>query len=132
MTESRQMHSDAYSAGSGDADDHRADPDTRGRRQGLTDREILEALHDATGSPDWIDDTNWKTSAPLDDWRGVTATGETVTVEDAAGSAGSRTARWWAARPAGRVPGRVPSGQCLVDGVVGELVGVVSVGMSHE
>ena len=38
-----------------------------------SDRAVLEALYDATGGPDWIDNTNWKTSAPLGEWFGVTA-----------------------------------------------------------
>ena len=37
-----------------------------------SDRAALEALYDATGGPDWIDDTSWKTSAPLGEWFGVT------------------------------------------------------------
>ena len=36
------------------------------------DRMALEALYDATGGPNWTDNTNWKTSAPLDEWYGVT------------------------------------------------------------
>ena len=36
------------------------------------DRAALEALYDATGGAGWTDSTNWKTSAPLDDWYGVT------------------------------------------------------------
>ena len=36
------------------------------------DRAVLEALYDATGGANWTDDTNWKTSAPLDEWHGVT------------------------------------------------------------
>ena len=36
------------------------------------DRAALEALYDATGGASWTDDTNWKTSAPLGDWYGVT------------------------------------------------------------
>ena len=36
------------------------------------DRVALEALYDATGGPGWIDNTNWKTAAPLDEWFGVT------------------------------------------------------------
>ena len=36
------------------------------------DRAVLEALYDATGGAGWTDSTNWKTSAPLDDWYGVT------------------------------------------------------------
>ena len=34
------------------------------------DRAVLEALYDATGDASWTDDTSWKTSAPLDEWRG--------------------------------------------------------------
>ena len=37
-----------------------------------SDREVLEAFHDSTGGTDWTDNTNWKTSAPLDQWHGVT------------------------------------------------------------
>ena len=37
-----------------------------------SDRAVLEALYDATGGPNWIDNTNWKTSAPLGEWFGVT------------------------------------------------------------
>lgn len=37
-----------------------------------SDRAVLEALYDATGGPDWIDDMNWKTAAPLGEWFGVT------------------------------------------------------------
>ncbi len=35
------------------------------------DRAVLEAFYDATGGPDWTNDTNWKTSAPLHRWHGV-------------------------------------------------------------
>ena len=37
-----------------------------------SDRAVLEALYDATVGPDWIDNTNWKTAAPLGEWFGVT------------------------------------------------------------
>ena len=37
-----------------------------------TDRAALEALYDATDGPNWTDNTNWKTDAPLDEWHGVT------------------------------------------------------------
>ena len=37
-----------------------------------SDRAVLEALYDATGGPDWIDNTNWKGAAPLGEWFGVT------------------------------------------------------------
>ena len=38
----------------------------------VTDRAALEALYDATGGPGWTENTNWKTSAPLGEWFGVT------------------------------------------------------------
>ena len=37
-----------------------------------TDRAALEVLYDATDGPNWKDNTNWKTDAPLDQWYGVT------------------------------------------------------------
>ena len=37
-----------------------------------SDRAALEALYDATGGPGWTDSTNWKTSAPIGEWFGVT------------------------------------------------------------
>ena len=37
-----------------------------------TDRAALEAFYDATGGASWTNSTNWKTSAPLGDWYGVT------------------------------------------------------------
>ena len=37
-----------------------------------TDRVALEALYDATGGAGWTNSTNWKTSAPLGEWYGVT------------------------------------------------------------
>lgn len=36
------------------------------------DRAALEALYDATGGENWTNSTNWKTSAPLGEWYGVT------------------------------------------------------------
>ncbi len=37
----------------------------------LPDREVLEALYDATRGPDWTHNENWLTDAPLGDWHGV-------------------------------------------------------------
>ena len=37
-----------------------------------TDRAVLEALYDATGGEAWSNSSNWKTTAPLDEWEGVT------------------------------------------------------------
>ena len=36
------------------------------------DRETLVAFYDATGGPNWTDDTNWKSEEPLYTWLGVT------------------------------------------------------------
>ena len=35
------------------------------------DRAALEAFYHATGGPDWANDDNWLTDAPLGDWHGV-------------------------------------------------------------
>ena len=46
-----------------------------------TDREALVALYDATDGSNWTTSTNWKTTAPLKDWSGVTApAGDSVIV----------------------------------------------------
>ena len=37
-----------------------------------TNREALEALYDATGGADWTNNNNWKSSAALSTWHGVT------------------------------------------------------------
>ena len=37
----------------------------------LSDREVLEALYDVTGGPNWGNRDNWRTDAPLGDWHGV-------------------------------------------------------------
>ena len=36
-----------------------------------TDREVLEALYEATDGPNWVNNDNWLTDAPLGDWYGV-------------------------------------------------------------
>ena len=36
-----------------------------------TDRDALIALYNATGGPNWTNNTNWLSDAPLDQWRGV-------------------------------------------------------------
>ena len=38
----------------------------------LTDRDILESLYNATDGPDWTNNKNWMTDAPLRKWSGVT------------------------------------------------------------
>ena len=47
----------------------------------LSDREILEAVYDATGGRDWTDSRNWLTEAPLGDWHGVRVDGRGRVVE---------------------------------------------------
>ena len=37
-----------------------------------SDRAALEALYDATGGAGWTRSTNWKTTAPVGEWHGVT------------------------------------------------------------
>ena len=37
----------------------------------LSDREILMALHEATGGPDWANSGHWLTDAPVGEWYGV-------------------------------------------------------------
>ena len=64
----------------------------RSSSTGTSDRAALEALYDATGGAHWTDSTNWKTSALLGDWHGVTtdASGRVTRLElDDNGLAGS-------------------------------------------
>ena len=45
----------------------------------LTDRQILTRLYEATDGPNWSNDDNWLTDAPLGNWYGVTvSTGDHV------------------------------------------------------
>ena len=39
----------------------------------LSDRDILEVFYNATGGPNWRNNDNWLTDAPLDAWHGVEA-----------------------------------------------------------
>ena len=47
----------------------------------LSDREILRALYEATGGPDWTNRENWLTDAPLGDWHGVRVDGQGRVIE---------------------------------------------------
>ena len=38
----------------------------------LTQRDVLTALYQSTGGPDWFESTNWGSSRPLGDWHGIT------------------------------------------------------------
>ena len=42
----------------------------------LTEREILEIFYDATGGPNWTNNDNWLTDAPLRTWHGVRVNGQ--------------------------------------------------------
>ena len=51
------------------------------------DREVLEVLYDSTGGESWTNRNNWKTSAPLGEWYGVTTdTAGRVTELDLSGN----------------------------------------------
>ena len=45
--------------------------DAAAQGSAASDRAALEALYDATAGPGWTDSTNWKTSAPIGEWFGV-------------------------------------------------------------
>ena len=45
------------------------------------DRAALVALHNATDGPNWVDDTNWLTDAPLGEWYGVSTDGSGRVIE---------------------------------------------------
>ena len=42
----------------------------------LSDRDVLQALYDATSGPDWTNNDNWLTDAPLGQWHGIRVDGE--------------------------------------------------------
>ena len=46
-------------------------PEARGQVGADPDREVLEVLYHATGGPNWLDNTNWLSDAPLSEWHGV-------------------------------------------------------------
>ena len=50
------------------------------------DRGVLEALYQATGGPNWTNNTNWLTDAPLSEWFGVTTESGRVTELNLAGN----------------------------------------------
>ena len=47
----------------------------------LSDREILRALYETTGGPDWTNRENWLTDASLGDWYGVRVDGQGRVIE---------------------------------------------------
>ncbi len=50
-----------------------------GENATLTQRDVLTALYESTGGPDWFDSRNWGTSRPLSDWHGITVDDGRVT-----------------------------------------------------
>ena len=55
-------------------------PPPEGRAQDhAADRAALVALYNATGGPNWINNRNWLSSRPLDQWHGVTVRNGRVT-----------------------------------------------------
>ena len=45
------------------------------RQTARTQRDVLMALYQSTGGPDWYDSRNWGTSRPLGEWHGITVDG---------------------------------------------------------
>ena len=43
--------------------------------EGVTDREVLEAIYHSTGGPEWSNSTNWLSAAPISEWFGVETDG---------------------------------------------------------
>ena len=41
-----------------------------------TDRDVLVAFYNATGGPNWTDNTNWLSQEPLSEWHGVRTNGD--------------------------------------------------------
>ncbi len=58
----------AFQAWLGSIESHRG---TDGECGLLSERDILVAFYHATGGPDWRDDSNWLSDAPLESWHGV-------------------------------------------------------------
>ena len=55
-------------------------PAVEGRAQDLAaDRAALVALYNATGGPNWTNNTNWLSNQPVGNWHGVTVSGGRVT-----------------------------------------------------
>ena len=45
----------------------------RSRSSEASDRAALEALYYATDGPNWVNNNNWLSESPLNDWAGITA-----------------------------------------------------------
>ncbi len=69
------------------------------------DRASLVALYEATEGPNWIDNTNWLTDAPLGEWYGVEtdASGRVVRI-DLGGKRDNETHEWVRHGLAGSIP----------------------------
>ena len=70
-----------------------------------TDRAVLVALYDATDGPNWVDNRNWLSDAPLGDWYGVTVNDEgRVTRLELGGGWDSDAEEWVRHGLAGPIP----------------------------
>ena len=70
-----------------------------------SDRDILIALYNATDGPNWVNNQNWLTDAPLAEWYGVDtdASGRVVRL-DLAGRVDQQTREWATHGLAGSIP----------------------------
>ncbi len=70
-----------------------------------SDRDILEILYNTTDGPNWTNDTNWLTDAPLGDWYGVdTDVAGRVTRLDLSGRYDSEGREWIPHGLSGTIP----------------------------
>ena len=86
------------------------------------DRAALVALYDATDGPNWVNDDNWLTDAPLGDWYGVDtdASGRVVRL-DLSGRWDSEARRYMRHGLSGSIPGEF-----------GDLLSLNSLRLSHN
>ena len=70
-----------------------------------SDRDILIALYNATDGPNWVNNENWLTDAPIGDWYGVDtdASGRVVRL-DLSGQLDQQTREWDTHGLAGSIP----------------------------